>query len=93
MLVRTVRGTRSAWVKNLAANPKVRYWLDGQVREGTALVFAPDKKRPDTRTLPSVLRCAAESFFPMASYFGWAFAILVPDKAPQRVGRRLRRAS
>ena len=32
VLVATVRGNRSQWVLNLAAEPRARYWVGGQAR-------------------------------------------------------------
>ena len=42
LLVSTVRGRRSHWVKNLIAQPDVRYWSGGRAQAATAFVAAPD---------------------------------------------------
>ena len=34
---------RSEWVKNLAANSEVRYWLGGRQHDATAFVLTPDR--------------------------------------------------
>ena len=58
VLVSTVRGDRSEWIKNMRATPEVWYWLRGQLREATALVFAPGEE-PQDEALPAAVRCAA----------------------------------
>ena len=42
LLVSTVRGRRSHWVKNLIAQPDVRYWSGGRAQAARAYVAAPD---------------------------------------------------
>jgi deazaflavin-dependent oxidoreductase (nitroreductase family) len=73
----TVR-RRSQWVKNLAANPEVRYWMAGQAREATAFVFAPDVETPSSGSLPPQVGCLASMLRQQSSLFGISFAILAP---------------
>ncbi len=57
LVVSTVRGTRSQWVRNALEMPAVRYWLLGGEVPGVAQVFAEGVKIP-----------AAESFSPLLSH-------------------------
>jgi deazaflavin-dependent oxidoreductase (nitroreductase family) len=77
VLVSTLRGNRSQWIRNLSVNPGVRYWLGGQAHDADALVFSASDAKPDLGGLPPAVRCAAESLGP-AEALGWAFALLVP---------------
>ncbi len=42
LIVSTVRGRRSHWVKNLIAQPDVRYWRGDRPQAARAYVAAPD---------------------------------------------------
>ena len=84
LLVSTVR-RRSQWVKNLAANPEVRYWLGGRAGEATAVVFAPGLVAPRLDHLPSMTGCLATALRPYSSVFGGGVALLIP-RQPQKVG-------
>src|SRR5947208_15115256 len=44
LIVRTVRGERSAWFKNLRANPDAAYWSGGQKIPARAEVHAPGEE-------------------------------------------------
>lgn len=78
LLIATVRGKRSQWIKNVRLAPDVRYWLRGRVREARALVFTPDESPPDTQGLPPLVHFIASSLDATASGLGIAFAILRP---------------
>lgn len=80
VLLSTVRGDRSQWIRNLAANPQVRYWLGGEERSAEARVFAANSAVPNLDGLPPAVRCAAESLAPAVDSLGWAFALLVPQQ-------------
>src|SRR5258706_260204 len=54
VVVSTVR-RRSNWLKNLAANPAVRYWLSGRQREATAFAIGPQFELDDE--LPPRVSC------------------------------------
>jgi len=72
----TVR-RNSQWVKNLAANTEVRYWLAGVPREATAFVFTPDEKFP-AENLPSNAACLAQFLQMHSRCSGISFALLTP---------------
>jgi deazaflavin-dependent oxidoreductase (nitroreductase family) len=78
VVVGTFRGRRSAWVKNVAADPDVRYWLAGEPRSATAIVVTQGRRKP--RKLPPA---AARLWALLKPYThaGWAFAILSPRAA------------
>jgi len=80
VLVSTLRGNRSQWIRNLATNPHARYWLGGQVREAEALVYAPNQAAPDTSRLPPAVRCVTAGLAPAVRDLGWTFALLVPRR-------------
>jgi deazaflavin-dependent oxidoreductase (nitroreductase family) len=78
LLVSTVRGERSQWVKNLTARPQVRSWVGGHAREATAFVFAPGHAPPEPARLPAPVRCLAARLVPWGSRLGLTIAVLVP---------------
>lgn len=83
VLVSTYRGRRSGWVKNVSANPRVRYWLSGRPRAARAVALAT----PDGQSLPEQWPLALRWMLPLVSSYvcpGWAFALLGPDGAPNR---------
>ena len=75
LLVSTIR-RRSQWLKNLAANPEMRYWMAGEPHEATAVVIAPGV---DTQLdqLPPMARCVAGALAFESNLLGVGFAILV----------------
>ncbi len=81
VLIGTVRGNRSQWIENVRANPDVRYWLRGRLREARTLVFAPNEIPPETQSLPPLVRSIATSLHSTVSGLGVAFAILVPTQS------------
>jgi hypothetical protein len=76
ILLSTVR-KRSQWVKNLAANPEVKYWIYGQQREARAFVFADDLDKPSVDEMPLLAACLARAILPQSQLFGVSFAILI----------------
>lgn len=78
VLVGSLRGERSQWIKNVRANADVRYWLRGQVHEGTALVFPSGQPTPDTDQLPSSVRNIAGGLGILAGEAGAPIVILSP---------------
>lgn len=72
----TVR-RNSQWLKNLAANPDVRYWLAGQPREATASIITPDEKT-SLDNLPSQADCLAKFLHQQSRLLGISFALLTP---------------
>ncbi len=83
VLVSTYRGRHSQWVKNVCANPRVRYWLSGRPRAARAVAIAT----PDYPSRPEQWPLALRWMLPVLSSYvcgGWAFALLGPDGAPNR---------
>ena len=78
VVVSTFRGSRSQWVKNLSANPDVRYWLRGRPRKARALVISARRRSGVPRTLPTAVRWLVRSLVPY-THAGWAFAVLAPE--------------
>ncbi len=77
LLISTVRGERSLWLKNLATTPAARYWLRGRERTADAIVFSPGTPLPDISGLPALLRPIVPSLSSLAA-LGMGFAILIP---------------
>ncbi len=78
LFVGTARGGRSHWLRNLRAEPRVRYWLAGREHKGTAFVFAEGAPRPATQMLPALVRALAEGLLPAATACGWQFVVISP---------------
>ena len=83
VVVSTVR-RRSNWLKNLAANPEVHYWLAGREREARAFAIGPDLYSRDEP--PARVRFLAAFLKQHSELFGTGFAILVPREIA--TGRR-----
>ncbi len=79
VVVSTFRGERSQWVKNLSANPDVRYWLRGRPRRARALVISARRRAHGRGKLPAAVRWLVHSLVPY-TYAGWAFAVLAPER-------------
>lgn len=67
----------SQWVKNLSANPDVRYWLAGAPREATAFVLTPDQEQLSDKLPPSAT-CLARFLQAQSRLLGINVAILTP---------------
>ena len=79
VIVRTFRGERSEWFKNLRANPEVSYWAGGRKRQARATVHTPGEECQTDRLPPAAaLWVAAASV--AVELMGWRFAVLAPDK-------------
>lgn len=76
ILLSTVR-KRSQWVKNLAANPQVKYWIYGQQRDAKAFVFTDGLDKPPVDEMPALAACLARAILPQSKLFGVSFAILI----------------
>jgi hypothetical protein len=76
ILLSTVR-KRSQWVKNLAANPEVKYWIYGKQRDAKAFVFADGLDKPPVAEMPALAACLAQAILPQSKLFGVSFAILI----------------
>jgi len=82
VLVSTVRGRRSQWPRNLAADRAPRLWLHGRARSIHARVFALGV-RASRRPLPRELRWLPAVLGPYTKV-GWAFAVLSPQGGGER---------
>ena len=77
LIVRTVRGERSAWFKNPRANPDVAYWSGGQKIPARAEVHAPGEEC-QTAGLPPGAALGILAAAMGVRLLGWRFAVLVP---------------
>lgn len=77
VLVATYRADRSQWVKNLAANPRTRYWLGGKPHEARAFVMQRGKRFRVPKSLPKGMQRVVRFLAPYTKS-GWAFAVLSP---------------
>jgi F420H(2)-dependent quinone reductase len=80
-IIRTARGERSFWVKNLQKTQDVRYYIGGRARSATALVIAPGHSDQVSEASPALLRWLLGRLRELPSR-GWAFAILVNKPVP-----------
>lgn len=78
LLVSTVR-KGSQWVKNLAANSEVYYWIYGAQQRARAFVFAAGVEPPPLTEMPVAAACLASALLPQSKLFGVSFAILAPQ--------------
>ncbi|HZM89830.1 MAG TPA: nitroreductase/quinone reductase family protein [Blastocatellia bacterium] len=83
VVVSTLR-RHSHWLKNIAANPDVHYWLGGRKREATAHAIGLKVQIGDD--LPERVNCLASTLKRNSSFFGTGFAILIPRDS--RTARR-----
>lgn len=77
VLVGTLRGNRAHWVRNLAAQPRTRFWLGGRPREARAFVMHEGKRFRMPKSLPPPVRGVVRLLVPYTKV-GWAFAVLTP---------------
>jgi deazaflavin-dependent oxidoreductase (nitroreductase family) len=91
VLIGTVRGARSLWVRNLAANGAARVWVAARARPMRAFVLRPGASARPPRTLPPALGPLWCALAPLRER-GFAFALLAPAPAERR-GRRATRAA
>ena len=77
VVVATFRGTRSQWVRNLAARPRTRYWLGGKAHDSRAFVMYDGKRFRVPKSLPSGMQKVVRFLAPYTKA-GWAFAVLSP---------------
>ena len=79
LLIGTVRGERSLWVRNLAANGAVRVWLAARVRPMRAFVLRPGASTRMPRALPRALHTPWRALAELTKS-GFAFALLAPER-------------
>ncbi len=90
ILVGTFRGDRSQWFRNLAAQPRTRFWLGGRARDAQAFVMHKGKRFRVPKSLPVPLQKVVTVLAPYTRK-GWAFAVLSPRSGAAR--RPTRRCS
>ena len=78
LIVSTVRGARSQWVRNALTTPGVRYWLLGSEHQGVATILAADIAEAAPETFPPLLRQLVAGPLAAAVALGWAFAVIAP---------------
>lgn len=78
LIVSTVRGSRSQWVRNAIATPAVRYWLLGSEHRGVATVFAADGASASCESFPPLISQLLAGPLAAAVALGWAFAVITP---------------
>ncbi len=84
LLISTVRGRRSHWVKNLIAQPDVRYWRGDRPQDVRAYVAAPSSvgAPTDAVELPAAVSLMWPALVTLADVSGCAFVALgSPDGA------------
>jgi hypothetical protein len=69
---------RSEWVKNLAADGEIHYWLGGRKYDATAFVITADRAGSASDALPPRAECLAALLKQQSRLFGISFAILMP---------------
>lgn len=77
MLVFSTVRRDSQWLKNLAANPEIRYWLAGQPHEAVASIFTSDEKMLPGNLSP-LAKCLATFLHQQNRLLGISFALLTP---------------
>jgi hypothetical protein len=80
VLVSTVR-PGSQWLRNVAANPDVRYWLLGRRRAASATVVGQEFGDPAPADAPARVRWLAAALRPWADATPASFAVLGPPRA------------
>lgn len=80
ILISTVRGDRSQWLRNLAVEPTLRYWLGGREHDADAIIFSPGTPLPDISALPILVRPLVPTLASLAA-LGMGFAILIPRES------------
>lgn len=83
LIVSSVRGSRSQWVRNAIETPAVCYWLADGEHHGLATVIAADVASPESGSFPPLLRGLVVGPLAAAVALGWAFAIIAPRGGQQ----------
>ena len=84
LLISSVR-RRSQWLKNLANNPRTRYWLGGRLHEASAFVIAPGLATPSLKSMPLLVSQLTSMLIPQSRMLGIGFAILAPRQSQTKV--------
>lgn len=77
LVVSTVRGDRSQWVKNLTAYPATHYWRHGRRHPATAIVIQPEPRNGHA-ALRAPAYGLAVALHQAAACTGFTFAVLMP---------------
>lgn len=77
VIVSTVRARRSQWVRNVMANPEVRYWLHGRARKARAFVIGDGERAATRHRMPLRVRAIASMLHPLTITDDVAFAVLM----------------
>ena len=77
VVVSTVRGDKSFWVKNLQKKSGTKYWRGGKEQSAKAFVIMPGKQYRSPKSLPDSLRKLTDLLAPLTEK-GFAFAVLAP---------------
>lgn len=85
VIIGTFRSGRSQWVRNLAAEPKARYWLAGCPREARAFVMFEGRRFRAPKSVPRTIQWLM-SFLAPYTRAGWEFAVLAPRAGGRRGG-------
>lgn len=80
VVVSTVR-RRSQWLKNITAQPEIRYWIGGRERKATAALIARDVETPSG--LPARASFLAGLLKQHSTLWGTSFAILIPCESDE----------
>lgn len=78
VFISTARGDRSFWIKNLQAQPRVRFFLFGKPRDAKAFVIMPGKRYRRPKSMPAAIGRITD-FLAGFVGAGWAFAVLAPQ--------------
>jgi deazaflavin-dependent oxidoreductase (nitroreductase family) len=78
VIVSTARARRSQWIRNVAANPEVRYWLHGRARKAKAFVIGDGESGAARNQMPLRVRAIASMLYPLTITDAVAFAVLMP---------------
>ena len=77
LVVGTVR-RRSQWLKNVAANPRLRYWINGKPHQARAMVISADRSGAADHDLSPFASCLVAALQSQSQMFGASFAVLIP---------------
>jgi deazaflavin-dependent oxidoreductase (nitroreductase family) len=79
VIVSTVRARRSQWIRNVATNSEVRYWLHRRARKATAFVIGDGGRTAVRDRMPPHARAIAAMLHPLTISDNVAFALLMPQ--------------
>ena len=77
ILVSTVRARRAQWIRNVAANPEVRYWLHGRAHKAKAYVIGDGERAATRDRMPLRVRAIASMLHPLTITDDVAFAVML----------------